>query len=164
ATVGSLPSDKELPAGRTLGVPYMADIDGDGAPDLVAGFALVDASRPADAPPARGVRRGLNAPPARRAQRGLVDKVGVADTCVIAGVAADRGKALGKRAPGGDGRPWERGPSAAGGAVVRGRGRPFVGRGNSRFVRGDLETAPPLAPPINFGFEPVRPLQYADLD
>ncbi len=164
AMAGSLPGDKELPAGRTLGVPYMADIDGDGTPDLVAGFALVDASTPADAPPARGVRRGLNAPPARRAQRGLVDKVGVADTCVIAAVSGRSGKALWKQAAGSDGMPLEPAASDRGAAIVRGKGRPFVGLGNSHLVRVDLETGRPLGPPIDFGFEPVRPLQYADLD
>ena len=164
AMAGSLPSDKELPAGRTLGVPYMADIDGDGTPDLVAGFALVDASTPANAPPARGAQRGLNAPPARRAQRGLVDKVGVADTCVIAAVSGRSGKALWKQAAGSDGMPLEPAASDRGAAIVRGKGRPFVGLGNSHFVRVDLETGRPLGPPIDFGFEPVRPLQYADLD
>ena len=60
--------------------------------------------------------------------------------------------------------PLEPAASDHGAAIVRGKGRPFVGLGNSHFVRVDLETGRPLGPPIDFGFEPVRPLQYADLD
>ena len=151
-TSSSLLSEKDLPAGRTLGVPSLADIDGDGLPDLVAGFALVDA-------PAR-----VNALPARGAQGGLVDKVGVADTCVIAAVSGRSGKALWTQAAGSDGMPLEPAASDRGAAILRGKGRPFVGLGSSHWVRVDLKTGRPLGPPIDFGFEPTRPLQYADLD
>ncbi len=90
--------------------------------------------------------------------------MGVADTCVIAAVSGRSGKALWKQAAGSDGMPLEPAASDRGAAIVRGKGRPFVGLGNSHFVRVDLETGRPLGPPIDFGFEPVRPLQYADLD
>ena len=152
-TSSSLLSEKDLPAGRTLGVPSLADIDGDGLPDLVAGFALVDA-------PAR-----VNALPARGAQGGLVDKVGVADTCVIAAVSGRSGKALWTQAAGSDGMPLEPAASDRGAAILRGKGRPL--RGTGQLALGPCrfeDRPPPLGPPIDFGFEPTRPLQYADLD
>ena len=151
-TSSSLLSETDLPAGRTLGVPSLADIDGDGTPDVVAGFALVDA------------RARTNALPAPGAQRGPVDKVGVADTCVIAAVSGRSGKELWKQAAGSDGMPLQPAASDFGAAILRGKGRPFVGLGSSRWVGVDLETGRPLGQAIDFGFEPARPLQYADLD
>jgi hypothetical protein len=67
--------------------------------------------------------------------------VGVADICVIAAVSGRSGKVLWKQAAGSDGMPLEPAASDRGAAIVRGRGRPFVGLGSSHFVRVDLEMA-----------------------
>jgi tRNA A-37 threonylcarbamoyl transferase component Bud32/outer membrane protein assembly factor BamB len=145
-----LPAKLDLPIGRTLGVPSSADIDGDGTADLVAAFAVLDAPRRALVVSAHG------------AQPGLVDMLGMADQCVVTALSGRTGKVLWCRPLGSEGMPLHPVSSDRGPTIFRFKGKPAVGVGSSRWVCLDLATGGSLGAAIDFGFVPVRPVQYAD--
>jgi outer membrane protein assembly factor BamB/predicted Ser/Thr protein kinase len=147
-------SDAKAPhLARIMGTPAMADVDGDGSTDLIAEFAVFDDPK------------GLVA------QVDLTDRGGVGNQIVIDGqrvvvaVSGRSGKELWNYAV--DPKPTAMQPDAFDNGIqyVPGPNGPVVVVvAGSTWIGLDPATGRLRRPPIEFGFEPVQPIQHVDLD
>ena len=157
---GAYPGGPEWPGpvrpalrpGRVYGVSPAADVDRDGVPDLIASIDF-------DEFPAEVNRRLPKTSP-----RDLSNTPSLSRRVVVA-VSGRSGKWLWSHAvdPKFTTNPqqsWDRPAS-----VVSGRKRSTVAMSNGAAWLGlDPQTGRPLSGPIDLGFKPLRPVQYADLD
>ncbi len=161
---GPVPGEPALPRtgiriprlGGVVGEPAAADVDGDGTVDVIAVFASFDD------PQAIAARR--DDPTGTGAT--LVPTASTAGRRVVTAVSGRSGKWLWNhlldRAS--RDRVHER-LSDRGPAVLSNRGGLTVSVASGfQWVGLDATTGRPRAGPIDLGFEPIRPLQYADLD
>ena len=163
-------SGKSLPAvkgGRVIGSPALVQIDGDGVLDLLALYFVFDDSND----------RAFSFAVDGNVTRFEMHQSG---RRVIAAISGRTGRALWSRTLDATtmSRPWlwdhiNRGfatppPFAVFDsqiAVVPGRKGPIVAHvADSQWTELDLTTGKPHGRPIDFGFKPLRPVQYADFD
>jgi hypothetical protein len=135
--------------GSVLGPPAIVDVDGDGTLDLVA--SMVFQEFPAEVERRTGKKPTHMTPVfSRRVVQAISGRTGR----WLWSHAVDPTFALIKAAY------WDRPP-----VLVRGRRSPVVGvLDDSRWIALDPATGRPRSGPIDLGFAPVRPPQYADLD
>ena len=147
-------SDEKNPRlARIMGTPAMADVDGDGAPDLIAEFALFDDPK------------GLNAEVDLTQRRGVRDEIVIDGQRVVVAVSGRSGKELWNYAV--DHQPAAMRPDAFDNGIqfVHGPNGPVVVVvAGSKWIGLDPATGRARRPPIELGFEPVQPIQHVDLD
>jgi hypothetical protein len=137
----------------TIGVPALADVDHDGAPDVIATFTFSESGE-------ETARR-----PAAKSPGVLAVDINVFHRRVVAAVSGRSGRwiwsyPLDKDFISTPRKSWDR--SAA---FVQGRRRALVEvTDGSQWLGLDLATGRPKAGPFDLGFIPIRPVQYADLD
>jgi serine/threonine protein kinase len=148
------PAEPRPLLGRFLGKPAVSDIDGDGTPDLIAMFALY---------PDYTKAREIHAMMEEEGRVKIVDPLqGRRGVVAISGRS---GRWL-----------WNYALDPAftnlisqrldkGATVVHGRsGAQVAVTDGSRWIRLDLATGKPRGQSIDLGFEPIQPIQCADLD
>ncbi len=127
--------------GRVLGMPVAVNIDGDGIPDLIAEFFVLDDSS--------GTAIGPDGPGWR----------------VVAAISGRSGQGLWTRALDASPNPLPSGTSDSTLTVIPGRNGPMlVMVEGSQWEQLDPATGRTRGRMLNFGFVPAQPVEHADLD
>ena len=136
-----------------MGTPAMADVDGDGSTDLIAEFALFDDPK------------GLVAEVDLTEMGGVGNEIVIDGHRVVVAVSGRSGKELWNYAV--DRKPTPMRPDAFNNGIqyVPGPNGPLVVVvAGTKWLGLDPATGRVRRPPIEFGFEPVQPIQHVDLD
>ncbi len=153
---GAYPEGPELPGpirqatrpGNVVGGPSVGDVDRDGVPDLIATSLFSEF-------PAEAERRS------RQPRRNVLPLY----RRIVMAISGRSGKPLWSHAVDSEFTAISRRALVRSATIVPGRKASTVGIVEGMLWQGlDAATGRPIADPIELGFEPVRPVQYADLD
>jgi hypothetical protein len=138
--------------GRVLGSPSLADVDGDGALDFLVAFAQFEDGPPVLRLPGANAR-SMPQESAHRGRRGVV------------AVSGRSGRALWTHPIDPEPTTLPIDPFDRGATLVWSRGDAIVALlDGARWLGLSAASGQPRGKPIDLGFVPVRPVQYADLD
>jgi len=141
------------PAGRIMGEPVAADVDGDGTMDLIAEFAIFD------------FRKGLVTQSAQPTGSGTAAEAVLTGRRVAAAVSGRSGKELWHELIDRQPTDFPRQIFDHGITYVSQPNGPFVALvDGSKWIALDPATGRPQGRPIELGFAPVLPIQHADFD
>ncbi|HKI17186.1 MAG TPA: protein kinase, partial [Isosphaeraceae bacterium] len=149
-------SPAEIPRlGRIAGPPVLADVDRDGTPDLITEFVVYDDLKDSLSQSGQPIGQGMLAKivPKPLGRRGVI------------AVSGRSGRGLWNYPLDQESTDDSQAARASDLALLCGRSGAFImAVHRSLCISLDLATGRPKARPIDLGFVPTRPIQYADLD